>query len=221
MTLPVDPEDNMDSRRQMIQQPLPNNSTTPDMTKSSSPSSFLTGLATDLSQLALTDQPPPRKVRRRNALTVQDLHYPPSASSENQFTQSTRMQCLDNVANAQFVMSKDDDMDSDFNWEHKRKVAGKKKKKKEALEISQISLHKDLESFKPKTTLPESLVRKYATAKLSSPCSALVLYQPRVDLVSQILGSINKDENNSSKTNNSSSKPSSSSSCDAMDMDEL
>ena len=36
----------------------------------------MNGLATDLSDLAIGDRPPPRKIRRRNALTVQDPHYP-------------------------------------------------------------------------------------------------------------------------------------------------
>ena len=39
-------------------------------------SNQMNGLATDLSDLAIGDRPPPRKIRRRNALTVQDLHFP-------------------------------------------------------------------------------------------------------------------------------------------------
>ena len=39
-------------------------------------SNQMNGLATDLSDLAIGDRPPPRKIRRRNALTVQDPHFP-------------------------------------------------------------------------------------------------------------------------------------------------
>lgn len=184
-----------------ITAPMP---TSPIFQSISLSSNQLNGLASDLSEMAIGDRPPPRKIRRRNALTVQDPHYPhvvppPNSPVHDPFEDSSRMQALDEIVHRDFTIEDD----SRFIGEPtKRKVAGKSKGPKlpgEDREVRQILLHRDLENFQVEQCLPETLVRKYVKAVKSSlhnPCSALVPYQPPEKLLSDILKS-NKDDSHS------------------------
>ena len=159
-----------------------------------SSSNPLNGLATDLSEMAIGDRPPPRKIRRRNALTPTDPHYPlvvppPNSPVHDAFEDSSRMQALDEIVHRDFTVEDD----CYVIGEPKRKIAGKSKGPRipgEDREVRQILLHRDLENFQVEQCLPETLVRKYVKAVKSSlhnPCSALVPYQPPEKLLSDIL----------------------------------
>merc|ERR1711997_126237 len=168
----------------------------------SSTANQLNGLASDLSDLAIGDRPPPRKIRRRNALTVQDPHYPlivppPNSPVHDPFEDSSRMQALDEIVRRDFTI----DDDTRLIDEPRRKIAGKSKGPKlpgEDREVRQILLHRDLENFQVEQCLPDTLVRKYVKAVKSSlhnPCSALVPYQPPEKLLTDILkGNNGKDD---------------------------
>ena len=155
-------------------------------------SNQLNGLASDLSEMAIGDRPPPRKIRRRNALTVQDPHYPlvvppPNSPVHDAFEDSSRMQALDEIVHRDFTIE-----DEPYIGEPKRKIAGRSGPRipGEDREVRQILLHRDLENFQVEQCLPETLVRKYVKAVKSSlhnPCSALVPYQPPEKLLSDIL----------------------------------
>eukprot|EP00093_Oithona_nana_P009641 09641.XXX_464381_465129_1 [CDS] Oithona nana genome sequencing. len=165
-------------------------------------SNQLNGLASDLSEMAIGDRPPPRKIRRRNALTVQDPHYPhvvppPNSPVHDPFEDSSRMQALDEIVRRDFTIEDDTRLID----EPRRKIAGKSKGPKlpgEDREVRQILLHRDLENFQVEQCLPDTLVRKYVKAVKSSlhnPCSALVPYQPPEKLLTDILKSNNgKDD---------------------------
>ena len=78
----------------------------------SSTANQLNGLASDLSDLAIGDRPPPRKIRRRNALTVQDPHYPlivppPNSPVHDPFEDSSRLQALDEIVHRDFSLSEE------------------------------------------------------------------------------------------------------------------
>jgi len=175
----------------------------------SSTANQLNGLASDLSDLAIGDRPPPRKIRRRNALTVQDPHYPlivpPPNSPEHDcpFEDSSRLQALDEIVHRDFSLS--EDPNNAGGSQPKRKLASNRRAAPhigtrlpgEEREVRQILLHKDLEQFQPEKSLPDFLLRKYVKAvksSLSNPCSALVPYQPPEKLISEIL---NKNEKTS------------------------
>lgn len=176
----------------------------------SSTANQLNGLASDLSDLAIGDRPPPRKIRRRNALTVQDPHYPLIVPPPNSpvhdcpFEDSSRLQALDEIVHRDFSLSEDPNnaTGGPGGSQPKRKLASNRRAAPhigtrlpgEEREVRQILLHKDLEQFKPEKSLPEFLLRKYVKAvksSLSNPCSALVPYQPPEKLLSEIL---NKNE---------------------------
>ena len=64
--------------------------------------------------MAIGDRPPPRKIRRRNALTVQDPHYPhvvppPNSPVRDPFEDSSRMQALDENVRRDFTIEDDND----------------------------------------------------------------------------------------------------------------
>ena len=158
----------------------------------------MNGLASDLSDLAIGDhRPPPRKIRRRNALTVQDPHYPligppPNSPVHDAFEDSSRLQALDEIVRRDFNL----DEDGPCHGCPKRKLPGGNRVTigprlpGEEREVRHILLHKDLEQFKPEKSLPEFLLRKYVKAvksSLSNPCSALVPYQPPEKLLEEIL----------------------------------
>merc|ERR1712156_697505 len=174
----------------------------------SSTANQLNGLSSDLSDLAIGDRPPPRKIRRRNALTVQDPHYPlivppPNSPVHDPFEDSSRLQALDEIVHRDFSLSEEPSVMCSS--EPKRKLASNRRTTElgpclpgEEREVRQILLHKDLEQFKPEKSLPEFLLRKYVKAvksSLSNPCSALVPYQPPEKLLSEIL---NKNEKSTS-----------------------
>ena len=171
----------------------------------------LNGLASDLSDLAIGDRPPPRKIRRRNALTVQDPHYPvmvqpPNSPVHDAFEDSSRLQALDEIVHRDFTFEDEFSNNSNISTsnEPKRKLAASRRFKTgpripgEEKEVRQILLHKDLEQFKPQASLPEFLLKKYVKSvksSLSSPCSALVPYQPPEKLLSDILKKEKSPEN--------------------------
>lgn len=71
----------------------------------------LNGLASDLSEMVIGDRPPPRKIRRRNALTVQDPHFPyivppPNSPVHDAFEDSSRLQALDEIVHRDFSLGK-------------------------------------------------------------------------------------------------------------------
>ena len=178
-------------------------------------------LSDTLSELAISDcaQPPPNKIRRRNAITIQDHphpqvfqfqdadmtsqlpthprhHHPHQDAFESSFLLQ-RMEELQKRlggANLAEMSSRNfedisppppspdpyEDDYQDYSGPVKRKVPTKKQKK----EIDKISLHADLQTYKPRTDfdLPDSLVRRYRSNK----CNALVLYQPPINLVAQL-----------------------------------
>jgi hypothetical protein len=196
-------------------------------------------LSDTLSELAISDcaQPPPNKIRRRNAITIHDHPNPPvfqfqdadmsSAQlpahhrrhqEQDAFESSFLLQRMEELQKRLGVveMSSDgsrsfedvsppppspdpyDDDYQDFSGPVKRKIPTKNHKK----EIDKISLHADLQTYKPRTDfdLPDSLLRRYRSNK----CNALVLYQPPIDMVAQL----KEQENNNfvsfeEKTNNS------------------
>jgi len=174
----------------------------------SSTANQLNGLASDLSDLAIGDRPPPRKIRRRNALTVQDPHYPlivppPNSPVHDPFEDSSRFQALDEIVHRDFSLS--EEPSAMCSSEPKRKLASNRqnlsigpKLPGEEREVRQILLHKDLEQFKPEKSLPEFLLRKYVKAvksSLNNPCSALVPYQPPEELLNEILNKNEKPTN--------------------------
>jgi len=174
----------------------------------SSTANQLNGLASDLSDLAIGDRPPPRKIRRRNALTVQDPHYPlivppPNSPVHDPFEDSSRLQALDEIVHRDFSLSEEPSVMCSS--EPKRKLASNRHNPSigprlpgEEREVRQILLHKDLEQFKPEKSLPEFLLRKYVKAvksSLSNPCSALVPYQPPEELLNEILNKNDKPTN--------------------------
>lgn len=190
-----------------------------------SSNSQMNGLATDLSDLAIGDRPPPRKIRRRNALTVQDPHFPPhivpppNSPVHDAFEDSSRLQALDEIVHRDFKL---DDTPSPYyscplpNPEPKRKLAANRRRGPtlpgEDKEVQKILLHKDLEDIKPSACLPEILVRKYAKSvrsNFNNPCCALVPYQSPNKLISEILNNSEKknsddkraDEDEDSSTN--------------------
>jgi hypothetical protein len=163
-------------------------------------SSQLNCLATDLSEMALADRPPPRKIRRRNALTVQDAHYPitlppPNSPIHDAFEDSSRLQALDEIIHRDFSYEDGEPNTYCGPYVPKRKLPGKRrliqgpKLPGEDREVSQILLHKDLEQYRPEGCLPEILIRKYAKALKSTmnPCSALVPYLPPEQILNEIL----------------------------------
>ena len=168
---------------------------------SNNSSNQLNGLASDLSDLAIGDRPPPRKIRRRNALTVQDPHYPlmvppPNSPVHDAFEDSSRLQALDEIVHRDFTFEDDSSNSSATSAEPKRKLAASRRFKAgpripgEEKEVRQILLHKDLEQFKPQASLPEFLLKKYVKSvksSLSSPCNALVPYQPPEKMLNEIL----------------------------------
>jgi len=174
----------------------------------SSTANQLNGLASDLSDLAIGDRPPPRKIRRRNALTVQDPHYPlivppPNSPVHDPFEDSSRLQALDEIVHRDFSLS--EEPSAMCSSEPKRKLASNRQNPNigprlpgEEREVRQILLHKDLEQFKPEKSLPEFLLRKYVKAvksSLNNPCSALVPYQPPEELLNEILNKNEKPTN--------------------------
>jgi len=199
--------------------PTRNCSTTSSYFQSISPLSStanqLNGLASDLSDLAIGDRPPPRKIRRRNALTVQDPHFPlivppPNSPVHDAFEDSSRLQALDEIVHRDFSLTDDPNaLTHPGGSEPKRKMALNRRATGPRLpgeerEVRQILLHKDLEQFKPEKSLPEFLLRKYVKAvksSLSNPCSALVPYQPPEKLLSEILNKNEKTTNTASANN--------------------
>merc|ERR1719262_1106523 len=96
---------------------------------SSNTNGQLNGLASDLSDLAIGDRPPPRKIRRRNALTVQDPHFPhivppPNSPVHDAFEDSSRLQALDEIVHRDFKLDDDEVVICSTNAEPKRKIAG-------------------------------------------------------------------------------------------------
>jgi len=180
--------------------PTRNCSTTSSYFQSISPLSStanqLNGLASDLSDLAIGDRPPPRKIRRRNALTVQDPHFPlivppPNSPVHDAFEDSSRLQALDEIVHRDFSLTDDPNaLTHPGGNEPKRKMALNRRAtgprlpdtsememcetatyemiSGEEREVRQILLHKDLEQFKPEKSLPEFLLRKYVKAVKSS-----------------------------------------------------
>ena len=182
----------------------------------------MNGLASDLSEMAIGDLPPPRKIRRRNALTVQDPHYPlivppPNSPVHDAFEDSSRLQALDEIVHRDFSFDDPENLapgaPGSCGSEPKRKLASGRrligpKLPGEEREVRQILLHKDLENFTMQQSLPEFLLRKYAKAvkpSLNNPCSAIVPYQPPEKILSDILSK----ESNQESQNNSNSKKSS------------
>lgn len=175
-----------------------------------SSASTMNGLASDLSEMAIGDRPPPRKIRRRNALTPKDPHYPylvppPNSPVHDPFEDSSRLQALDEIVHRDFALEDGSSCSSveslslyssDSHDAPKRKLAGGRRLcgprlPGEDREVCQILLHKDLENFKPEASLPELLIRKYVKAcksSLHNPCStALVPWTPPDKMLSDIL----------------------------------
>jgi len=182
----------------------------------SSTANQLNGLASDLSDLAIGDRPPPRKIRRRNALTVQDPHYPlivppPNSPVHDPFEDSSRLQALDEIVHRDFSLS--EEPSAMCSNEPKRKLASKNPNRigprlpGEEREVRQILLHKDLDLIKPEKSLPEFLLRKYVKAvksSLTNPCSALVPYQPPEQLLNEILNQKNHEKPKNAENRRSS-----------------
>lgn len=184
-------------------------------------SNQMNGLATDLSDLAIGDRPPPRKIRRRNALTVQDPHFPhivppPNSPTHDAFEDSSRLQVLDEIVHRDFKHDNTSTTSSSSSvysscplppatTEPKRKIAANRRQRGPVIpgedkEVRKILLHKDLEEFKVEGCLPEVLIQKYVKTVRSSfnnPCCALVPYQPPEKLITEIL----ERDNNTGKSN--------------------
>lgn len=182
-------------------------------TASTPAASSMNGLASDLSEMAIGDRPPPRKIRRRNALTPKDPHYPyivppPNSPVHDAFEDSSRLQALDEIVHRDFALEDGNPssesvflFSTDAHDAPKRKLASGRRivcgprLPGEDREVCQILLHKDLENFKPESALPELLIRKYVKAcksSLHNPCSAIVPYQPPDKMLSDILSKDSK-----------------------------
>lgn len=218
--------------------------------------SVANSLSKNLSELNIRDdRPRPTKIRRRNALTILDQHFPNPNTIKNGTsplleTPSSTFDAFEGASLLQSINEQSSEQNGSLSCsvefqQPKRKVPSasnsstgnntmssyhtkkrhqrRQRKLQEKIDeekISHISLHEDLNNFKPKhDILPDKIFQKLKETQgertmlrldsTRNTCSALVLYRPPEALLFDInrrsaIGSIKSEEQNNCESIGSS-----------------